>query len=410
MKKLIALVTFLMLITGCANNPQPSTPNVQPNPKLPLVKNFVGYGGRNQVGLHWDPVPDMKGYYIQRFSKKDGRWIPVATIDNPFKTLYVDTDLTPSTLYKYRIATFDEDGTPSLAVETKVKTKPTIARVVPLEAKPIYKGTIKITFRPHPNERVKQYLIQKFNDTTIQWNTIKVLYPRLNVEFLDTGLKDGKIYKYRIIAKSFDGLKSHPTKPIYVSTFPKPPIITQIEATKNLPKKIIVTWKKPKSKANKYLPIKYYKVYISPDANAIPFKFYKISYTTKLVDKINKDGFKRYYKVTQVSIYDTESSLKDTPSVMGETLPKPLTPIVSTNVSGNLIEFIFTSPDNRAVKYLIIKEERTGLFKIKRTKIITPKNIFRDRIDPNKTYVYYIYEVDKYGLISAEPAKVIIGK
>jgi len=379
-------------LTGCVNlnNPIPNS-----NPKLPTVKVFKAYPDRNAIALRWQPVRKMSGYYIQRYDSKQNKWIGIATIDNPYKSIYVDTNLQPNHLYKYRIATFDKRGIPSLAKETQKKTLPTISPIIPLEAQQIAKGIIKIIFRPHPNERVTEYIVEKYNDKTTKWEKITTLKPRLNVEFIDQNLKDGKIYKYRIFAKTYDGLISKPSKIIKVSTYPKPPIVLNVTASKDLPKKIVV----------KFSPVKgaiAYKIYISPFPDAF-FKFYKKIKSTKFVDKINEDGYIRYYKVTAVSKYNTESLLDETPSVMGQTLPKPTKPIVSTSRIKNKIIFTFTSPDNRAVKYLIIKEDVTTSFK---QKIIVKSRRFVDRIIPGREYKYEIYEVDKYGLISKEPAVI----
>jgi len=340
----------------------------------------------------------MSGYYIQRFDSKHKKWVQIATINDPYKSIYVDTHLKPNHLYKYRIATFNKNGVPSLAKETAQKTLPPLSPVIPLEARPITKGKLKIIFRPHPNERVKKYIIQRYNDKKTKWEDIATLTPRLNVEYIDSDLKDGKIYKYRIIAISFDDIKSTPSKVLVASTYPKPPVVMNIKATINLPKKIVVTFSPVKDAIA-------YKIYISssPSGN---FEFYKKITSTAFTDYINKDGFIRYYKITAVSKYGTESLLRETPAVMGETLQKPTKPIVSTTKIGNKIEFIFTSPDNRAKKYLIIKKEKLGLFKSKKTKFIANSNRFIDTITPKHSYEYEIYEVDKYGLISQKPAVI----
>jgi len=336
-------------LSGCANVNKPAPKS---NPNLPIVKTFKAYPDRNAIGLFWDPIPKMSGYYIQRFDNKKKKWIEIATIQDPYKSIYVDKDLKPNHLYKYRIATFDEKGIPSLAKEISQKTLPTIQPVIPIEAKPIKKGMVKIVFRPHLNERVNEYIIEKFNDKNTKWEELTTLKPRLNVEYIDKNLEDGKIYKYRIIAKTFDGLKSKPSKTISVSTFPKPPIVLNVTATQNLPRKIVLTFSPVKGAVA-------YKIYISSSPDGF-FTFYKKINSTKFTDFVNEDGFIRYYKITAVSKYNTESLLDKTPSVMGETLPLPAKPLVSTNKINNKIEFTFTSPDNRAKKYLIIKKEKIG--------------------------------------------------
>jgi len=400
MKKLIISVIFLVFITGCVTNINKPAP--KSNPNLPVVKEFKAYPDRNAMALFWKPVIQMSGYYIQRYDPKTHKWSQIATIKDPFKSIYVDTDLKPNTIYKYRIATFDKKGTPSLAVETTQNTLPKLSPVIPLEAKPIKKGAVKIVFRPHMNERVKEYEIERFNDKKAKWEKIATLSPRLNVEYIDTGLKDGKIYKYRIIAKSFDNIKSFPSKTITVSTYPKPSVVLNVKASVNLPKEIKITYSPVQGAA-------FYKIYRSNSADGF-FTFIAKTNDTFYVDKINKDGVTKYYKVTAVSKYSTESLLNDTPAVMGQTLQAPATPIISTNLNGNKIEFIFTSPDNRAVKYLIVKIEKNGLFNKKEKKYVTNKNNFTDTINPKKSYEFYIYEIDKYGLISKTPAKIEVGE
>jgi len=382
-------------MSGCVRVNQPTQKS---NPNLPAVKEFKAYPDRNSMALFWTPVVNMSGYYIQKYNPKSKKWENVVKIDDPYKSIYVDTGLKPDSFYKYRIATYDNNGIPSLAKEVAQKTLPRLSPVIPLEVKPIVKGVVKIVFRPHPNERVSGYIIEKFNDKEAKWEELVRLKERLNVEYLDKGLEDGRIYKYRIFAISYDGIKSFPSKEIFVSTYPKPPVVTDIQATVNLPKQIKITFKPVEG-------AEYYKVYRS---NYASFGYKEIAKIKKnvFVDKFKEDGIRKYYKVTAVSPYKTESMLSKTPSVMGETLKRPATPQVSVQRDGVKLIFTFTSPDKRAVKYLVVKKEKISTFKSIQKRYPPVKKTFSDIIDPKKKYEYYIYEVDKYGLISKEPAVV----
>ena len=85
---------------------------------------------------------------------------------------------------------------------------------------------------------------------------------------------------------------------------------------------------------------------------------------------------------------------------MGQTLPPPAKPLVSTNILNKGVEFIFSSPDDRAVKYLVVKKEG-NVFNAKEFKYIVNGNRFLDNRIANKhSYIYKIYAIDKYGLIS----------
>ncbi|WP_096258402.1 fibronectin type III domain-containing protein [Lebetimonas natsushimae] len=391
MKKWVLLLISLMIITGCAiNKPAPKS-----NPNLPKVTNFKAYPDRNAMALKWNAVKGIKGYFIQKFDFKTKKWGKIITLKDPYQTLYVDTDLKPNTLYRYRIATFDKNKIPSLAVETEQKTLPTVAPVIPLEIKRLTKGEVKIIFRPHPNERVNSYIIQRFNDEKAKWENIATLKPRYNVEYIDKGLVDGKIYKYRIIAVTFDDLYSAPSQELTISTYPKPPVVMNVKATVDLPKKIQISWTPVKDAA-------YYKIYKKKFLIFVPIAKTK---NTFYIDKIDKDGDTEYYKVTAVSIHQTESLLDKTPEVMGKTLDIPAKPIVSTNVTDNGVEFIMNSPDNRAVKYLVVKELGNILNK-KEQKYLVNGNRFLDKeIDKKHSVTYKIYAIDKYGLIS-KPTEV----
>jgi len=384
---LILYLIALLLITGCAISSKPAPKS---NPKLPRVSKFHAYPDRNAIALKWNAVSGVSGYYIQKFDNKEHKWKMLATINDPFQTLYVDKNLKPSTIYSYKIATFDKNKTPSLAVKIEKRTLPTIAPIIPLEIKPLKKGMVKIVFRPHINERVAGYIIQKFNDKDAKWVSLHTLKPRYNVEYIDKDLKDGKIYKYRIIAYTYDGLQSIPSKILKVSTYPKPPVVLNIKTTINLPKKIVLKWTPVKG-------AKYYKVYTKGFFGFTPIA--KVKGTT-YIDKIGKDGIIKYYKITAISVHDTESLLDKSPEVMGQTLSIPAKPLISTNVLKNKVEFILSSPDNRAIKYLIIKKHG-NIFNPKKKKFIINSNKFIDKnIKHKQTYKYEFYAVDKYGLIS----------
>ncbi len=378
-----------MLITGCAVNNKPAPKS---NPNLPKVEKISAYPDRNAIALKWSPVTSMKGYYIQKLNNKTKKWEMLKTVNTPYQTLYVDTGLKPNTEYVYRIATFNASKIPSLAKEISQKTLPSVASVIPLEVRPLKKGVVKIIFRPHPNERVEGYIIEKFNDKSGKWEELANLTPRFNVEYIDKNLEDGKIYRYRIIAYTFDGLKSAPSQEISVSTYPKPPVVQNIHASVNLPKKIVLKWSPVKNAS-------YYKIYRKSFFGLIYKPIAKTKKTT-YTDIINEDGAKRYYKVTAVSVHETESLLDKTPEVMGQTLQVPAKPLVSTNITPNGVEFVFSSPDERAVKYLVVRKEG-NVFNAKEHKFIVKGNRFADKnIQKKHSYTYDIYAVDKYGLIS----------
>ncbi|MRI59117.1 MAG: hypothetical protein C6H99_06405, partial [Epsilonproteobacteria bacterium] len=188
------------------------------------------------------------------------------------------------------------------------------------------------------------------------------------------------------------------------STKPRPSIVKGLEATKNLPKKIVVRWL-----PNKEPDIVYYKVYKSLFEIG-PYIVAAKSKGTEYTDLIDEDGAKRYYKVTAVDADGLESFKQDVP-VVGMTLPKPLPPvIVEKRIEGNTIFLRWESPDGRAKKYIVKKIERPSLFD---EKVYTFTNIrstsFSDAgLRPGVKYIYEVYAVDEYGLVSKPSEKVVV--
>jgi len=381
--------SIILLITGCTlNEPIKSSPNVTP------VSYVHSLTDRNAIALEWNIPKDktIKGYYIQR-SENAKDYETIAKIKNRYVTHYTDTDLKPNHTYIYKISTYNNKNIPSFAKLIQTKTLPKLEPISFIANAHIKaRGMIKILFRPHINERVDRYKIQRFNDTNGKWETIDIIEPRLRAEYIDKNLLDGKIYQYRIIALSYDGVESLPSKVIMAKTLEKPAVIIQAIATNDLPKMIHLSWNKVKDAVK-------YNIYAS-DFNNGNFKLIASTKNNFYDDKINKDGAVRYYKITSVDKYSIESLMPKTP-VMGSTLALPAKPIVSIIRGDNKIKFILSSPDGRAIKYLIKKYSDEKI-----TTIHNVHNGWTDTdINPKKIYTYEVYAIDENNLVS-KPTKL----
>ena len=382
-KSILLAGSIILAITGCTNNvPLKSNPNVA------QVKELRTLSDRNAIALEWDVVnkPDIAGYYIQR-SEDAKKYKTIKKIESKYVAHYTDTDLKPNKTYYYKISTFTNKGVPSFAKFKRAKTLPTIDPVPFIaNANLKAKGMIKIIFRPHPNERVEGYEVQKFNDQNSKWEDLATLEPRLRAEYIDKGLIDGKVYRYRIIAYTFDGLKSAPSQVVVAQTLQKPQVIQNPQATTDKVRKIILNWPKIKSASE-------YKIYYASNENGS----YDLLATTKsniYTDAVGKDGFVRFYKITSVNKYGIESLPSQ--SVMGSTLAVPAEPIVSIEKNTNSVKFIISSPDKRAVKYLIKKDDGKRIINIHDVHSPYTDN----KVLKKHTYSYKIYSIDKNGLRS----------
>jgi len=384
MKTTLSIGSLILLITGCTpNQPIKSSANV------PEVKYVHSLPGRNAIALEWSIInrPNIAGYYIQRSADKR-HYKTIEKITNRYQTHWTDTDVKQNHTYFYKVSSFNTKGVPSFAKLAQAHT------LGPIEAVPFIananlkaKGMIKIVFRPNPNERIEKYKIQRFNDSDGKWETIDTIKPRLSAEYIDKGLTDGKIYQYRIISVSFDGLESLPSKVLTAKTLEKPAIVIQAIATNNLPKEIHLSWNRVNDAVK-------YNVY-SSDSSVGSFELKTSTKNTFYNDKINKNGAVRYYKITSVDKYGIESMMPQNP-VMGSTLSIPAKPIVSIVRGNRSVKFVLSSPDGRAVKYLIKKDDGDKILKIHNV-----HNGWSDTdIKPKKSYKYKIYSIDKNGLVS----------
>jgi fibronectin type 3 domain-containing protein len=66
---------------------------------------------------------------------------------------------------------------------------------------------VKLLWRPHSSERVNAYIIERSVNGSA-WKYVSQVEGQLMAEYIDTFVRAGNSYRYRIIAKSYDGIKS----------------------------------------------------------------------------------------------------------------------------------------------------------------------------------------------------------
>lgn len=401
---LISLISFLILfLSGCAKHPSLSQ-KTKVDPSLPKVEQIRVIADITSVAFEWEPVYSdrVEGYYLYR-GDRSSKLKRVAVIEDRFSSHYVDKGLKPNRVYYYRMSTYDKNGRESYPSDVvKVKTLPLIESVSFIEAISHLPRRVKIIWRPHPNPRVKEYIIERSEQDNPEWKEIAVVKDRLQAEYIDKGLKDNHIYFYRIRVRTFDGIVSPPSKVVKAFTKPRPKMVKGLKATKDLPKKIVLTWE-----PNQEEDIDHYNIYRSPFSYGFIIVHAKVK-DTKYVDLIGEDGVKRFYKVTAVDKDGLESFKQDVP-VMGTTLPKPQPPIiVSTNFNNSFVTIKWRPGDDRAVSYIVTKEEKRGVLDTKEYKYKNIQtNSFIDRsIIPGAKYIYRVYAVDKFGIISKPSEKI----
>ncbi|WP_024955512.1 fibronectin type III domain-containing protein [Sulfurospirillum arcachonense] len=406
MRKLIALISLSVLIlfvSGCQDTPQPPKKPVidQTLPKLADIKFLTEL---TDVGFEWKPSLDerVSGYYIYRSNpkKQNGKLERIATVKDKYASHYVDTKLKPNTQYYYRFSTYSHDKRESIPSDTLlVTTQPLIESIAFLKAITGLPHRIKLIWRPHTSAKVAAYIIQRSEFSTTKWKNIAKVKGRLSAEYIDAGLEDNRVYRYRVKVQTYDGLVSKPSQIVEAGTKPLPVPIQNLTASIDVPKKIVLNWGASSEK-----DFSYYKVYRAIN----PLLFYSYlakTRDTSYEDLINDNGKAYYYFVTAVDKDGLESHRQQS-SVAGSSLDIPESVyITSSNHDGRSINITWKSTDLRAMKFNVIKEYKD------KKKIFTGihGDSFNDSdVTKGIEYTYKVIAIDKYGLASKDSEKVII--
>ncbi len=407
LRLILLSIVSILIFSGCqATLNTPTKPQIDPS--LPTVTGLKVLSDVTEVGFEWKPNYDERivGYYVYRSSpnQQTNKLHRIATIKDRYSSHYVDTGLQPQTKYYYRFSSFSKDKRESVPSEmVTVTTKRMISSVVYLKAIVGLPNRVKIIWRPLEYPTVSAYIIERNDLSSMKWKKIATVKGKLSAEYIDTGLKNNYLYKYRIRVKTCGGLISKPSQIVEASTKPLPPMVENLRATHNLPKKIVLTWNISPKK-----DISYYKVYrtINP---ILFYSYYAKTKDNKFEDLINENGKSYYYKVTAVDKDGLESPRQPS-AVVGTTLDIPL-PVSITSVKQDSRSVMLTwmGNDGRAVSYNI-KKEYNG-----KTVNLTGINSFsyQDRdVIPGVEYKYSVVAIDKYGLESkpSEPVLVSIPK
>jgi len=411
MKKLIKallLTALMMLIVGCNNTNLKSPKLVKPkiDLNLPVINSETvrSIPGMTKLALEWVGTTQAGtyGYHIYRseLQKSGEKLIRIATIKNRYSSHYVDKNLKPDTQYLYAISVIGINNSESKpSVSKEIYTLPLFQSVSLISAISNLPRQVKVIWRPHSNQAVNSYILERSSPKDVEWKKVATIKGRLNPEYIDTGLKDNLTYSYRLKAVTYDGIESRLSAVTKATTKPLPNSVANIEATTNLPRKIIITWQ-----ASTLDEIVGYNIYSASSPKGI---FSKIGSAKKndntFVNVINEDDVKRYYKITSIDKDNLETNKKFLPIVEGKTLNAPAQPVVKLAlIKGEQVVLNWEKGDNRAVAYNIYKTIQESFFKSS-SKIF--KNIQELRFEDTDIvrgihYTYEIEAVDENGLVS----------
>ena len=410
MKKLITsllLVGLSIVFSGCEKELEvASKPKIDIN--LPVVEtdSIKTMQDFTSIALEWKSIDiaQAKGYLIYRSDmQKDGQSFQrVATIKNKYATHHLDKGLEMGHKYSYTVSLLGMDGVESSpSSPVTASTKPHFKSVSLIDTISNLPRQIKVLWRPHTNSRVSEYIIERTTPVTAKWKELAVVKDRYNVEYIDENLGDNEIYLYRIKAVTFDDIISTPSKLSSATTKPLPGQIKGLEATRDVPRKIQLSWGASKTK-----DVVSYNIY---RASSVDGGFSKISYAlaehNAFDDLINEDGKIYFYKITTVDKDNLESKIDELAPTMGSTLAKPRMPqITLAQIQGNKIILNWESSDDRTVSFNIFKRAKEGWETTDKKMIANTKELrFEDPdVVRGVEYRYSIQAVDKHGLASKQ--------
>ena len=409
--KLTSLATLILLVSGCSTKgslSQPQMPKIDETLEVVDSASIRSIADMNAVAFEWRKVDDPRvvGYHFYRANlQKDGTKLKlIDTVKNKYTTHYLDEDLEPNTKYVYKISSATKGEVESRTTnDYVVSTLPTMEGVSFIQAISNLPRQIKIVWRPHSNERVESYRIERSSPQTPEWEEIATIDGRLQAEYIDLKLKDNVVYDYKVTAITFDDLETKASKIVKAQTKPLPQGILGLKASNNMPRKIVLNWQSSASS-----DVLRYNIYRSTSTNSGFRKFKSVNAKTlHFEDFINEDGKVYFYKISSLDKDGLESNLNIN-STMGATLGKLAKPVITlAQIQGKKAILNWQAGDRRAVSYIIHKTIKESFFKMKTIKFEGIKALrFEDKdIVRGVEYSYDIQAVDKNGIVSAPTNK-----
>jgi len=219
MKRSILLLWVLVLLTfsGCGSAIK-GLMLYDKDPALTTLGSVRTLPMMTSVGFEWDTIKDKKIHGINVYRKSPDSKDPeerefrrIGTIGNRYATHFVDTHVKPDTRYIYKFSTFSmgKESVPGTRVE--VQTKPTFAPVSFLQAYKVGPTAIKLLWRPHSSDKISSYVIERSVNGR-EWKFMAQVEGVLMAEYIDTLVRGGNTYAYRVIAKSYEGVKARPSQ------------------------------------------------------------------------------------------------------------------------------------------------------------------------------------------------------
>ncbi|HIP51641.1 MAG TPA: hypothetical protein EYG94_06085 [Campylobacterales bacterium] len=212
MKKLtqVSLTAILLLsLIGCSTNTLLN--NEQLDPSLPKLNEVKAIPSNTSVAFEWKSLAKkgITGLNIYRtdtnqyVNSRMKQLTKIGTVRNRFATHYVDTKLRQGANYTYTFTTVKNGFESAHGQIINVKTLPAFAPVTFFQGFQKTQNTIKLIWRPHSNEKVSWYKVERSVNSG-EWKWVGTVKERMMAEYIDNGIIPGNSYTYRVIAIGYE--------------------------------------------------------------------------------------------------------------------------------------------------------------------------------------------------------------
>lgn len=393
----LSLLLLGFLMKGC-------TPAAQSDLTLPEMGEVQYLVDIDSVAFEWKSFaerPEVSGYNIYRKTLAEQGYTLIDSLNSRFTTHYVDSPLAPSTTYLYRFATKNANGAAGVATQPLQITTRAFAPPTHVQAVGNYPRKVKILWRPHKDLRTQGYIIQRAEGK--DFVEVARIANRLQVEYLDTNLKDSTEYFYRVFAFTASDIRSAPSPVVSARTKPIPAMPQGVFASFDLPKMVTIRWQKsPQSDIASYEVSRTILGGISSEVLA------NVAATeTSYTDKSEIDGVRYGYYVVAIDKDGLRSERQKSP-IEGGTLAAPAAPTIQSIGTEKGSVILRWTGDSRSVQYTINKQQ-SSFFGKKERYISIPYTYFYDHeVAPGEQYLYNVIAIDKFGLQSSPSETVSV--
>lgn len=233
-----------------------------PPARLAAVEGLRTLSGELRViPLRWDPVlaGEVAGYAVERATGAEGPFQRIAIVMGRFETAYTDRgidlgakqnaresagDLGDGNTYYYRLRPFDRRGHlgAQVAPPQSGTTSARPAAPTGFRAYSQLPREVALSWEPSPDPTVAGYVVTR--SPSANGNFLPVARPkgRFNSTWVDRGLRDLRVFYYRVAAKNSAGGSSEPSATARAVTKPEPLPPVDVRIAERALGRNVVSW------------------------------------------------------------------------------------------------------------------------------------------------------------------------